>query len=170
MFQAKFNEKIPFCGIYSDIMIRFVAIFFVVFGALSLWAAPAAAHGGHDHGAGVQTHTSASVQESQHSKNNQLSDRTSVLSKHAQTIISVPTADRNTTNVFVSSRDNHNGDGDPCCCNTGGSMCSPASAALLVSPYIKHPVTAPAKLRLSWAEMGAGRDTVPTLQPPKLIA
>ena len=155
-------------------MIRLAALFFVAFSALSLWAAPAAAHGGlhhsgHQHIALVKTSTPLSVQSEHHVKSEQISDRAYVLSDHVRaavdTTISTTSVDHSAPLIFVSSQDKHDED----CCNTG-AICSTASAALLTSPGFKQPVTAPARLPLSCTETGTGRIIAPTLQPPKLIA
>ena len=149
-------------------MIRLAAMFFVAFSVLSLWAAPAAAHGGlhlgHQHNASVKTSTPLSVQSEHHVK----SERAYVLSDHAQaavyTTINTTSADHSAPLIFVTLQDKYDED----CCNTG-ALCSAASAALLTSPGFKRPIPAPARLPLSCTETGTGRMIAPTLQPPKLI-
>lgn len=150
-------------------MIRITAIFFVVFAALSLWAAPASAHGGHHHGAAAKTYAPVTAQTEQHSQIDLLGDMKSAHPTNAGNAIITVGTDKKTPDVFASSQDNPAGNDDPCCCNTANSICSPASAPLLATPSLRHPVISPARLRLPWAQMGSGRKTSPALQPPKLI-
>lgn len=150
-------------------MIRLAALFFVVFSALSLWAAPAAAHGSHQHNASVKTSTPLSALSEHHVKSEQISDSAYMLSDHKQaafdTTINKISAAHSAPLILDYTQDKHDED----CCNTG-ALCSPASAALLTSPGFKQPVPAPARLPLSCTETGTGRIIAPTLQPPKLIA
>lgn len=151
-------------------MIRITAIFFVLFAALSLWAAPAWAHGGHYHNAAPKTSAPVIAQAEQHSNIGLFSDQNNVKIQYADDAMNIVSTNKTAPAVLVSSQDNPAGEDDPCCCNTGGSVCSPASAALLATPNLKHPVIAPARLQLPWTQMGSGRKTSPVLQPPKLIA
>lgn len=146
-------------------MTRLAALFFIVFSALSLWAAPAAAHGGHYYDAVVKGSTPVFVQEERFSKHEQTNDTASVLCDHTQAAMEMAGAERSAPVTFVFSADNH----DEKCCYTGGTMCSSASAALMTSNGIKHPVSAPARLPLSRAVWVTNRKTAPPLQPPKLI-
>lgn len=150
-------------------MIKIPALFFVLFAALSLWAAPAAAHGGHHHKAVAKISAPLIAEVEQHSNIDLFSDKNDEKIQNADNALSIASADETEPTVFASSQDNPAGEDDPCCCNTGSSVCSPVSAALLATPNLKHPVIAPARLRLLWAQMGNGRKTSPALQPPKLI-